>query len=177
VKFTEDWFGEASQQALARLARGTDGVPGVVVEVGCWEGRSTIALANTVAPDWVYAIDTWQGSDGEISAELAAERDVFATFTENVREGTSGNVAPMKMDWRHWFDRNRQRIRFLHIDAEHSYREVHDNIVAALPWLSPGAIICGDDAHHPPVIQAVQDVLGPNFNMTATLWWQRIGVT
>lgn len=177
MTFTEDWFCEASQEALARLARATSGVPGSIIEVGCWEGRSTIALGNAVAPEWVYAVDTWQGSAGEISAELAAERDVFATFLENIRLLGKGNIAPMRMDWREWFDRNRQPIRFLHIDAEHSYQEVRDNIAAALPVLSPGAIICGDDAHHPPVKQAVLDTLGPNTNTIATLWWKRIGVT
>lgn len=176
MKFDEDWFCEASQNALARLARGTQGINGVVVEVGCWQGRSTIALANAVAPDWVYAVDTWRGSNGEISAELAAERDVFAEFLENIRELTSGNVAPMRMDWREWFGRSRQQIRLLHIDAEHSYPEVHDNIVAALPKMAPGGIICGDDAHHPPVIKAVHDTIGIP-TITATLWWHRIGVT
>lgn len=146
------------------------------MEVGCWTGRSTLALANEVAPEWVYAIDTWQGSAGEPSADLAAERDVFAEFLENIRELGKGNIAPMRMDWREWFDRNRQQIRFLHIDAEHSYVEVHDNILAALPRLSPGAIICGDDAHHPPVIKAVEDTIGVP-SITATLWWKRIGVT
>lgn len=174
MKFDEDWFCQESQDALADLARQTDDVPGAIVEVGCWQGRSTLALANAVAPEWVYAVDTWQGSAGEISSDLAAERDVFAEFLENIRELGQGNIAPMKMDWREWFSRNRQQIRFLHIDAEHSFDEVYDNIKAALPWMSPGSIICGDDATHPPVRDAVLRFF-PDAQVKATLWWHRIG--
>lgn len=176
MTFHEEWFGESSQQALRRFARGTRGVPGIVVEVGCWEGRSTVALANEIAPDIVHAVDTWLGSNGEISAELAAERDVYAQFVENVADLTAGNVQPWRMGWREWFAANEEPIRFLHIDAEHSYVEVRDNILAALPFMSPGSILCGDDAHHPPVMRAVHETLGAT-HRTASLWWKRIGVT
>lgn len=176
MTFTEDWFSLESQIAVARLAKGTRDVPGVVVEVGCWEGRSTVALANQVHPDVVYAVDTWHGSPGEISSELAAERDVFATFQANIRLLTEGNVVVCRMGWRDWFAKNTLPIRFLHIDAEHTYVEVRDNIAAALPFMPPGSIICGDDAHHPPVIQAVDEMFGAT-NRSASLWWKRIGVT
>jgi SAM-dependent methyltransferase len=171
--YGENWFGEASQRALQRLAWSVETVSGLVVEVGCWTGRSTCALANSVWPTTVHAVDTWQGSPGEISAELAAERDVFEQFRRNVVSFTRGNVQPHRMGWREWFAGNTDPIRFLHIDAEHTYDEVRENIEAALPFMSERGVICGDDAHHPPVIQAVTDVLGPT-ERSATLWvWRR----
>lgn len=176
MTFTENWFSSWSCIRLARLASVTAGVPGLVVEVGCWEGKSTVALANAVAPATVVAIDTWAGSPGDPSEILATERDVYATFTENIRALTAGNVAPQRMGWRDWFEQNTSKIRFLHIDGPHTYDEVRDNIIAALPFMSPGSIICGDDAHHPPVNDAVFETLG-DIPTTATLWWKRIGVT
>lgn len=172
MTFTEDWFCEKSQDALAGLARSVLHLPGDVVEVGCWEGRSTIALAHAVAPAAVHAVDTWEGSPGEISATLAAApgRDVYRTFIENV-DGL--NVVPHREDWRSYFRRIRVPIRFLHIDATHTYDEVRANIEAALPLMVPGGVICGDDAHHPPVREAVWDVLG-NAWLTATLWHWRV---
>lgn len=169
AEFTEDWFGPHSQQAVADLAWSTLSLPGDVVEVGCWEGRSTIAIANAIAPATVHAVDTWQGSPGEISADLAAGRDVYATFAANVAELTAGNVQPHRMGWREFFADRTDRIRFLHIDAEHTYVEVRDNILAALPLLVRGGVICGDDAHHPPVVKAVLETLG-NARVTASLW-------
>jgi predicted O-methyltransferase YrrM len=171
MTFTEDWFGPASCAALSRLALHTNGLAGRVVEVGCWEGRSTIALANAAYPDTVHAVDTWAGSPGEISADLAAERDVFATFTANIAERTKGNVEAHRTGWRDYFNEDRGPIRFLHIDAEHTYEEVAANIAAAVPLMVAGGIICGDDAHHPPVIRAARE-LG-DIHIEATLWvWE-----
>lgn len=168
--FTEDWFCKASQDALGLLYKLTDGVAGAVIEVGCWQGRSTIALANACHPEELQAVDTWEGSPGEISADLAKERDVYMEFLKNIHSATKGNVAAHRMGWRDYFAKYPAPIRFIHIDATHSYDEVRDNIAAALPLLSPGAVICGDDAHHPPVQQAVIDTLG-DANLMATLWW------
>ncbi len=171
MTYTEDWFGPASQQALADLYEKVRLVDGDVVEVGCWQGRSTVALANACWPDLLHAVDTWEGSPGEISADLAAERDVFAEFTANIDASTAGNVRPHRMGWRDYFGEVDRPLKFLHIDAEHTYREVFDNITAALPLLVDGGIICGDDVHHPPIQQAVLATLGPTTNVVATLWW------
>ena len=170
--YTENWFGEESCEALANLYRLVDDLDGDIIEVGSWEGRSTTALANACHPAVVHAVDTWEGSPGEISAALAAQRDVFAQFEKNVRDHTKGNVVAHRMGWRDYFadPASDRPVRLVFIDAEHSYREVADNIAAVLPRMVPGGIICGDDNHHPPVQQAVVDTLG-NANLIATLWW------
>ena len=86
--FHEDWFGVESCAALADLARRVNGVEGRIVEVGSWEGRSTITLANAAHPRTVHAVDTWRGSPGEVSFELAGERDVFGQFSANIDKFT-----------------------------------------------------------------------------------------
>jgi predicted O-methyltransferase YrrM len=172
VSFTEEWFRTESQEALAALGRSVLHLDGDIVEVGCWEGRSTVALANAVHPAKVHAVDTWQGSPDEISADLAAQRNVLHTFLDNIGELTGGNVAPHVMGWREYFADHRKPIRLIHIDAEHTYREVLDNITAVLPLIVSGGVICGDDVHHPPVQQAVFEALG-GVSVTATLWhWE-----
>jgi hypothetical protein len=75
--FQEEWFPHESCLALGSLVRSVRHLDGTMIEVGCWEGRSTCALANAAHPDIVHAVDTWSGSPGEISAQLAASRDVF----------------------------------------------------------------------------------------------------
>lgn len=172
MTFTEDWFGVASQRAVSNLVRKTRGLPGRVVEVGCWEGRSTAAIANAAFPAVVHAVDTWAGSPGEISADLAGQRDVYATFTDNMAQLTRGNVEPHRMGWRDYHEADHGPIRFAHIDAEHTYREVFDNIEAFLPLIVAGGVLCGDDAHHPPVIQAVNELLD-GVRREASLWiWE-----
>lgn len=168
--FGEAWFGPASCKAVQRLVASTQGLGGRVVEVGCWTGRSTVHIAQGCYPHRVQAVDTWEGSPGEISAELAAHRDVFAQFQQNIADFTRGNVDIHRMGWRDYFDQDRGPIRFLHIDAEHTYREVFDNIESALPLMVAGGVICGDDVHHPPIVQAVTDHFGTNWRREASLW-------
>jgi predicted O-methyltransferase YrrM len=172
--FTEDWFGQPSCDALARLVERVANVPGKIIEIGAWEGRSTIALANAAYPRTVDSVDTWAGSPGEISADLAADRDVFATWLANVDAATKANVVAHRMGWREFLPTVNEPIALAFIDAEHTYREVYDNIVALLPKMAPGGIICGDDVHHPPVQQALAELFDPTKVMVdATVWvWQ-----
>lgn len=168
--FHEEWFGPASQAALVDLYGKVAHLEGAIVEVGCWEGRSTVALAEACAPEPVHAVDTWEGSPYELSAQIAADRDVFAQFRANTAHL---NVVAYRMGWRRYFAEFIRPIKFLHIDAAHTFLEVRDNIRAALPWLVPGAIICGDDAAHPPVLTAVVNVF-PEAKVVATLWWEQL---
>lgn len=172
--FTEDWFGLPSQQALAALAGSVAAVDGLIVEIGSWEGRSTIALANAAHPRIVHAVDTWQGSPGEVSADMAARRDVFAKFQANVDHYTKGNVEAVVSDWRDFVPTITDPIALCFIDAEHSYREVFDNVTAILPLMVAGGALCGDDAHHPPVRQALDEIFGlDTLLFEATLWVHR----
>jgi len=172
MTFTENWYHENNLAFLASLAESTNAVDGRVIEVGVWEGRSCIALAGAVRPSVVHAVDTWAGSPGEISAALAAERDVYATFLTNV---AGKNVEAHRMDWRDYFAADQTPVRFCHIDATHSYDEVFANVEAVKPLIVAGGILCGDDAHHEPVISAARAALGA-VEQYANLWiWRPDG--
>ena len=175
MTFTEAWMSESSCFMLARLVRRTRGLDGRVVEVGCWEGKSTSSIAQAAYPDVVHAVDTWRGSPGEPSEALAAERDVYARFVENMAALTRGNVEPHRMGWRDYFAADQTPIRFLHIDATHTYEEVRDNILAALPMMVKGAIIAGDDAHDEDILRGVGETLGMGYTISQTLWYEEIG--
>lgn len=168
--FTEDWLPEQSQKVLAELAAGVADVDGLIVEIGSWEGRSTVILANASGRT-VQAVDTWQGSPGEESETLAADRDVYAQFTVNVNTMTDGNVQAHRMDWRDY--EPVEPIALLFIDGLHTRPEVYATIRKFLPHMAPGGVICGDDFHHVPVRQAVLDFF-PNASWMATLWVERI---
>jgi predicted O-methyltransferase YrrM len=173
MNFKEVWYGAASLNALISLAKSVQ-VEGDWIEVGCWEGRSTVHLANAISPKMLQAVDTWEGSPGEVSEALANDgRDVYATFLENTAEFP--NIVPHKMGWREYFDGNERPIAFVHIDGPHTYEEVKDNIETVLPLMVDGGVICGDDAAWEGVRQAVIDTLGDANVDAGTLWWRRIG--
>jgi len=174
VTFTEEWFSEDSQQVIAELARSVKDVDGLIIEIGAWEGRSTIALANAIFPRRLHSVDTWDGSPGEPSEDLASQRDVHATWVDNIKAHTRRNVVEHRTNWRDYLPTLQEPIAFVFIDAEHSYREVFDNLEAVLPMLAEDGIVCGDDNHHPPVQQAVSELIDPTeVVMDASVWYWR----
>jgi beta-1,4-mannosyl-glycoprotein beta-1,4-N-acetylglucosaminyltransferase len=91
--FHEDWYAGGQAIYIGQLARSAP--EGAIVEIGCWEGRSTITLAQMVSPRVVHCVDHWQGNidEGEDHpATIAArERDVMADFMNNMDRLTDGN--------------------------------------------------------------------------------------
>ena len=172
--FHEQWFPTESQGVLTDLVRLVRNVPGHLVEIGAWEGRSTVAMANAAFPRNILTCDTWKGSGHEISEQLAAERDIYSEWQTNVHEHTHGNAIPHRMGWREFVPTIDGQVALAFIDAEHTRVEVADNIRALLPKMAPGGIICGDDAHHGPVLEGVYSLLpSPTVYIQASLWlWQ-----
>jgi hypothetical protein len=151
---------------MARLLEGVDGwlhpaeaavlyhaacqahtrAPACVVEIGSWQGRSTIALATAAKEaggDRVVAIDphiSTASFDGD--ANLAAlERNLVArdlrSFVDIVRE-PSGEAAERFEDG---------SIDVLFIDGDHSYEGASIDIEAYAPKLRPGAVVGFNDPH------------------------------
>jgi predicted O-methyltransferase YrrM len=129
-------------------------------------------LANAAHPRIVHACDTWEGSGHEISSKIAEVRDVHATWSENVRLATQQNVVAHRMDWRDYVPTINEPVGLCFIDAEHSYKEVFDNVTQILPLMPPGGIVCGDDIHHEPVQQALVDLFhSADVYVNASVWW------
>ena len=159
--FNEMWFNEYSQAKLADVARTVLDLEGAYIEVGSWEGRSTVALANAVLPQDINAVDWWKGSVPDGYYYEPEQRNVFKEFSQNIANYTHGNVVAHIMRWEDFAKTWDRPIKFIFIDAEHTYKAVYDNIQWARTLLVPGGIICGDDYGHEPVQQAVTDTLGP----------------
>jgi predicted O-methyltransferase YrrM len=167
VTFTENWFKERSCAVLARLVGEVAAVPGRIIEVGSWEGRSTLAIANATTRV-VHAVDTWKGSPIDGTDRLAAARDVRSTFLANTAHVP--HVKPFHMDWRDYHASHDGQIALVFLDAEHTYWEVTAQIDAFRPLMAEGGIICGDDRTHPPVWTAATDRLG-DVNAEQAVWW------
>lgn len=191
--FHETWYGVNQLALLMRTLAKTVGrvdwredarnLDGDIVELGCWEGRSTIALANIAAPAEVIAVDTWQGSSDEHpehpTVHSARERDVFTTFCRNVQNFTEGNVNPLRCDVHEFLAGYTGRMRFVHVDASHDYSSVRRTLERVLPHVVEGGIVCGDDLLTASleradldggVERAVRECL-PGFSSVGNIWW------
>src|SRR6516165_6831628 len=99
VVFHEDWYPETQLSLLAEVYDRVRLLEGAVLEIGCWEGRSTAALARACYPTTLLAIDTWMGNINEDAnhptVQAARDRDVFAIFLANMKALEIHNVSPV----------------------------------------------------------------------------------
>ena len=174
-----------------------------VVEVGCWKGRSTVALASG-CKGVVYAVDHWQGSKDERDGphKEATEKDIRAIFEDNIKAAEEkgliarGSVVIMpyesteaamrfKLLNNEVIDVTTHSCQFrktinvfncadmVYIDAGHTYEEVKADIEVWRPIARK--LICGHDYNHPEVAKAVNDVFGPHVvNPVGSIWAYRV---
>lgn len=169
--FTSAWIPEASLEEITRMVRERANLGGAIIEFGAWEGRSTIAIAlGTEEP--VLAVDHWRGNPGDRHTEpFAAAEDIHARFLENTRDYPQ--IRAVRLPTEEFMATWTEPIKFLHIDADHTYEAVRDQIEWAKPLMVEGGVMCGDDyaASWPGVVQAVNQTL-PAHHVHRVMWIQ-----
>jgi len=185
--FNEDWYSQHQIDNLTSLLKSVSSLHGNIIEIGCWEGKSTINLANNCYPEILICNDTWLGNVNEsiitgvehITLKILKERDVYSIFIDNMNSQTQKNYKIVKEDCIAWLTNYDGFIKFIHIDASHEYESVLKTIELVLPKMVRGGIICGDDyltsninRHdlHGGVERAVKELL-PNFKNINNLWY------
>lgn len=129
---------------------------GVLVEVGCYLGRSLCHLGTLVKdsgkPFTVVGVDWCLGTNGDVTHREAVRRgtdgrsfagELWANVVAcglhdvvSVVAGESGRVSRMFTD---------RSLTMVFIDASHSYADVHRDITTWLPKVTLGGEIAGDD--------------------------------
>lgn len=187
VVFHENWYSEKQCCDLISLVNSVNKLSGNIIEIGCWEGKSTINIANNCYPEILICNDTWLGNIQEsivtgqlhITEIICQERDVYSSFITNMNTLTKQNYVVVKRDCIDWLNEYNEPIKFIHIDASHEYESVFKTINLALPKMVKGGIICGDDFLsaninrtdlHGGVERAVRELL-PNFKNIDNLWY------
>jgi len=185
--FNEDWYSQEQCNNLIGLVKMVSHLQGAVIEIGCWEGKSTINIANECYPNNIICNDTWLGNVEEskvtgikhITEILLENRDVYSIFINNMNNNTKKNYTVVKEDCLKWLKTFYESVKFIHIDASHEYDSVAETIKLILPNMVKGGIICGDDfmsAHigrtdlNGGVEKAVRELL-PGFQNKGNLWF------
>lgn len=172
----EGWMGKHSRRWLQAMAMQSHRV----VEVGCWLGRSTKAMA-AVTEGRIWAVDHWQGTPHDVEqhrlyADKLTELDAFAAFSRNLRkEIAKGKVIPVRMgsvEAAAYLARTeRETFDFIFIDADHSYEGCKADIAAYTPLVADGGILAGHDYHWPGVKQAVDEAFGDRVTLGPRSMW------
>jgi predicted O-methyltransferase YrrM len=124
-----------------------------IVEVGCFEGRSTVWFANKLinTPNSRYfCIDSWKG--GEEIERLKLDYDmelVFSNFSENIKKllcypqiSVIKSTSEKALVGLPFLYRN---VDFLYLDGSHTQRDTLVDLVHGLSLLKVGGILIVDD--------------------------------
>ncbi len=114
------------------------------VEIGCWKGRSTIALAYGLkarGSGKVYAVDPHTGS--EQTLHLCGPMDTYDAFIENIKAaGVTEFVEPMRTTSHLARARFQDRsVHLLLVDASREYNAVVEYVDDWSNALADGAIV------------------------------------
>lgn len=149
------------------------------VEVGSYKGRSSAYMAVEIAQSGKSiqfdCVDTWEGSDEHQQGQAFEDTDVvnkklYDVFVKNMEpvqeyyraiRATSLEAATFYKD---------SSLDLVFIDAAHDYQNVFADITAWAPKVKSGGIISGHDWHHPPIKQAVNEILG-SVNSIGNCWY------
>jgi predicted O-methyltransferase YrrM len=145
----------------------------VVIEIGSWRGRSSVALASARS---LVCIDTFidqpqeTGSGEDILDDFLAAIDTDSDHVFPIRGDVSDAefVESIEHDYGGEAD-------IVFIDASHDEASVRRDIKTAMKLVKPGGIVCGHD-YSPawPGVVAAVTALAPGFHRAAeSIWWVR----
>lgn len=150
-QFTKDWFQQAPQvwTQLIPMLPGEAGKRNFL-EIGSFEGRSTVwTMENMMQKgDYIYCIDTWEGSEEHGAEDMQAVFERFKTNTAIAKDktkvvrgyamSTSTTELASKIQDVVQYD-------FIYIDGSHIAKDVLTDACMAWPLLKPAGLLVFDD--------------------------------
>ena len=132
---------------------------GIFVECGAWMGKSSSYLCDKIyelKPNAkIYIVDTWLGTDTDITGQLASNSDVYSLFLDNMGDRKFTTIKQTsKLAAQQFKDKS---LDIIFIDMGHSYDEVKQDLLYWRPKLKDSGIIAGHDWFFPGVSSAVKE--------------------
>ena len=138
---------------------------GAVVEIGSFEGYSTIVLADAVnGQSEIFSIDPHTGifceaDEYEIdNSEDHTEPDTWSKFNSNISDaGVDDKIKTLKLKSETAVMNWKKPISILFIDGSHKYDDVKKDLLLWKPFLIPGSIVIFHDLWIPGVHRVIND--------------------
>jgi len=133
--------------ALLRI-QNEHGISGHLAEIGTFEGRLFIAMAHALAPgERAIGIDHFEWPDAGVRGRFERSYARYGPPADriNVIQGDSRKLTAQDL----LGPAPAQRVRFFHIDGEHTADHLSKDLALAYSTLAPKGVICLDDMLHP----------------------------
>ena len=157
-KFTQDWFSfniPAWENAFSQIRGKRD----CFLEIGSYEGRSTVWLMENVIPRGgeIFCIDTWEGGWEHSSDTMKDSFERFKYNTDLASEKSNVDVyAIRRKSYEALSDMiyNQREYDFIYVDGSHAASDVLSDACMAYHLCRKGGVIAFDDylwgpAEHP----------------------------
>ncbi|MEZ0096081.1 class I SAM-dependent methyltransferase [Streptacidiphilus sp. EB129] len=146
------WLTFRQAMALGRMAHEA-GSKARILEIGSYQGRSTISLALGAAADaTVVAVDPFLGNEvGPRASDLSQgmpDGDREAFLANLARAGVTGKVTHLPLRSSDVPSVKATGARLVFIDGSHRFRDVAGDLRAASEWLLPGGRLAVHDAYY-----------------------------
>ena len=160
------------QQAVKSLAPGS-----VLIELGSFQGRSSVALAAVLPPNSVlYCVDHFRGSEEHKQMNIDTS-NLLGAFQENlIKFGVKEKIKTLVMSTTEALGHfSPASLDLVFLDAAHDYESVRRDLLDWYPKLKPGGYLFCDDCHTnwPGVMQAIQSVNLPGQIVVPALWFHQ----
>ena len=149
-----------------------------IVEIGCWIGRSTWALAHTSG--FVLCVDDWGNTEhGFMPTDIHNLPDGGLQDFANNMADKMGKVIPLRL-------RSQEAAKLfplpcfdmIFIDGDHRYESVCEDIAQWSWLLKPNGLLCGhnyEDCWKADVVRAVDELVPDRSLVEGTsIWWKVI---
>ncbi|MBN3458566.1 class I SAM-dependent methyltransferase [Mycobacterium sp. DSM 3803] len=151
-EFKERWFDMNIEQWCVTFSRELNRADELrILEIGSWEGRSTLFFLNYFPNAQLTAVDTWAGSDEHHFNATPDLRDLETRFDGNLgphaarvvkRKGSSLYVLPQLIDEAEEYD-------LIYVDGSHFADDALTDSVNAWRLLKQGGVMIFDDVMWP----------------------------
>ena len=147
----------------------------VIIEVGCFHGRTTRCLAdNSDENAKIYAIDPWPGAIFDEYGKIALNSGTYVLeqFCENLNGYINcGKVIPVRTKFQDW--ETNIKADFIFIDGDHLHDAFEADIKKALSLISEDGVIAGHDYGNSswPAVKKLTNQYFPEVQNTEGLIW------
>lgn len=163
----QSWSNKAERSYLYELASAAISERGAAADVGVWKGQSAFIVGNICKyrNANLYAIDVFT-DENDLVGIGKGKGEVPISNGMNIFEQAKANLMflPVLFIKGSTLEGAKQIpngvLDFCFIDADHSYETVKADILAYLPKMKKGGLLCGDDWENGGVAQAVKEVIG-----------------
>ena len=115
------------------------------LELGSWEGRSSLFILDSLPTATLHCVDTWAGADEH--QELAFLSDIKSRFCSNLSISLkNGSCVPYQLTTDEFLGSGfRTPIDFCYVDASHSYQDALNDLFNVVVLMKPFSFVVFDD--------------------------------